>query len=30
MAYRGKVRFEQQTLSAQHEGGVHGLFSYNI
>jgi len=29
MAYRGKVRFEQQTPSAQHEGGVHGLFSYS-
>jgi IMP dehydrogenase len=28
MAYRGKIRFEQQTPSAQHEGGVHGLFSY--
>lgn len=29
MTYRGKVRFEQQTPSAQHEGGVHGLFSYS-
>lgn len=28
MAYRGKVRFEQQTPSAQHEGGVHGLYSF--
>lgn len=28
MTYKGEVRFERRTHSAQQEGNVHGLFSY--